>query len=252
MTLRPIDELPGYRRRFLTTAGPGWTRADLEDDIHHMHVTLRHADGIVTAVEPVMERWPWASCPGAGEVLQETFVGQPLEALARRGDKAANCTHLYDLAVLAAAHAADTAPMLYDVLVSDPIDGRTHAELRRNGETLMVWELGPRREFVAPADLAGSSLHDMRGWLAGLDPELQEAARVLRWGAMVSHSRRMPIEDQWAAGRTAPRCYTFQRDLASPSGDRVGEILDFSAGTHAPLERRVAEARGEGRGQAAR
>lgn len=247
MTLRPIEELPGYRRRFLTTAGPGWARADLEDDIHHMHVTLRHADGVVTAVEPVMERWPWPTCPGAGRVLQETFVGQPLTAFARRGDKFSNCTHLYDLALLAAAHAGDAQPLLYDVLVSDPVDGRQRAELRRNGAAAMAWELDASRDFVAPPDLAGTSLHDMRAWLDGLEPERLEAARILRWGAMMSHSRRMTVEEQWDSGRTAPRCYTFQPDVAGRREKHVGEILDFSITARKPLERRAAEVLGRGK-----
>lgn len=239
-----VADLPGYRRRFLVTSGPGWARSDLEDDFHHMHVTVRHADGIATAIEPVMERWPWTTCPLAGAELQRTFIGQPLAAFAGHGDKLQNCTHLYDLATLAAAHAGDEETLVYDVLVSDPVEGRRQAELRRNGVTVMRWaDQGGR--FIEPAELAGTSLYDMRAWLDGLDPERQEQARILRWGSMVSHGRTLPLEEQSDASRMQPRCFTFQPRNAAEAR-RIGEIRDFSGGAQEPLAARLAQA-GQGR-----
>jgi len=65
-----VQDLPGYRRRIRieprTSAEGGAVLAMLEDDMHCMAVTLRHEGGVVTAVEPVMERAPWTTCPGAG------------------------------------------------------------------------------------------------------------------------------------------------------------------------------------------
>ena len=40
-----LDVLPGYRRRFRVTPGPGQVTSELEDDNHCMAVTLRHQDG---------------------------------------------------------------------------------------------------------------------------------------------------------------------------------------------------------------
>lgn len=221
------------------TAGPGWVRSDLEDDFHHMHVTLRHAGGVVTAVEPVMERWPWTTCPLAGEELQRTFTGARLEDVPKLGDKTQHCTHLYDLALLAAAHAGDGAPVQYDVLVSDPVEGRQRAELRRNGVAEFSWVLERRGRFVEPPELAGGSLYDLKAWLENLPPDLQEAGRVLRWGAMVAHGRILPLSEQSDATVMQPRCFTFQPRNAVKA-TRIGEIKDFSAGAHAPLERRRA------------
>jgi hypothetical protein len=41
--------------------------------------------------------------------------------------------------VLAAAHAFDSAPTQFEFLVSDPIAGRSEAELRRNCITVLDW-----------------------------------------------------------------------------------------------------------------
>ncbi|MGL4563723.1 MAG: hypothetical protein ACRCVD_00395, partial [Halioglobus sp.] len=96
---------PGFRRRFRITPEPFRVRAEVEDDYHCMGVTLVH-DGITaTAVEAELERAPWSTCPGAVEVCRQTFSGRPLDEFPRQGGKSANWTHLYDLALLAAAHA---------------------------------------------------------------------------------------------------------------------------------------------------
>ena len=119
MSTPPIDDLAGYRRRLRVTPSSGRVLAELEDDYHCMAVTIDHDGHVATAVEPVMDRAPWSICPGAVAVLEQTFVGIALESFASRGNKRANCTHLHDLALLAAAHAFDTAPTVFDILVSD-------------------------------------------------------------------------------------------------------------------------------------
>jgi hypothetical protein len=233
-----LDTLPGFRRRFRVTPGPGFVRSEVEDDFHCMAVTLRHAGGVVTAVEPEMDRAPWTTCPGARAHLAQTFTGAPLEAFAERGEKPLNCTHLYDLALLAAAHAADPEPLVYDILASDPIDGRRGLELRRNGATVMRW-IEENGRFIAPAGLAGRTLRKMRSWIDALAPHEQEEARLLRWGGLMAHGRSIPMADQSDATRMPPNCYTFQPDRAAKA-ERVGEIRDFSAGAGEPLDRRPA------------
>ena len=231
-----IDSLPGYRRRFVITPAPGVVRSELEDDFHCMGVELRHDNGVVTAVRPLMARAPWTTCPGAVAALERTFTGHALSAFATRGDKPLNCTHLYDLAQLAAAHALDDRPLTYDMLVSDPIDGRIVAELRRDGETTMRWEL-EGMTLRAPAELADLSLLELGPWIASLDASTQEAARLLRWASMVAHGRTIPLADQSDARKLARgSCYTFQPETAARA-ERVGEIRDFSQSGAAPLDR---------------
>ena len=244
MPAHTIDDLPGYRRRLRVTPSGGRVLAELEDDYHCMAVTIHHDGHAATAVHPVMERAPWSICPGAVAVLEQTFVGIALENFATRGDKRANCTHLHDLAVLAAAHAFDNAPTVFDILVSDPIDGRSAAELRRNDTTVLDWVLVKGR-ITAPALLAGVDLDNMRDWIESLDPETREAAKLLRWGTMVAHGRTLPAD--WASSGSGnmasrSRCFTFQPHKAG-SAKHVGAIRDFSRGTARPLEARPLEAR---------
>lgn len=230
-----IDQLPGFRRRFRVTTGRGWVRSAVEDDYHCMQVTLRHSEGIVTAVEPVMARAPWTTCPGAVARLMATFTGVALDRFASRGEKSENCTHLHDLALLAAAHAPDGGPLVYDILVSDPVAGRRCSELRCNDVPLLRWvELDGR--IVEPAVLSGLRLDQLRAWIDSLEPALQEAARLLRWGAILAHGRTVPMERQSDASRMPPNCYTFQPQRAA-AAVRCGAIRDFSRGAAQPLDR---------------
>jgi hypothetical protein len=137
--------------------------------------------------------------------------------------------------VLAAAHATDTQPLTYDILVSDPIDGRRHAELRRDGRTVLGWTHANGR-ILAPAELAGVTLDAMRHWIASLEPALQEAARLLRWGTMLANGRTIPLERQSDPSHLPiGNCYSFQPEIIG-SARRIGEIRDFSKGTEQPLD----------------
>jgi hypothetical protein len=219
----------------LVTPRAGWVRSQVEDDYHHMSVTIHHEGNVATAIEPVMTRAPWTTCPGAVAQLERTFKGVALDAFARRGEKQANCTHLHDLALLAAAHAADLEPLVFDVLVSDPIGGERRAVLRRNGVTVLGWTENCFR-IVEPAELAGVTFDKMRPWIDTLDPQLKEAARLLRWGNMIANGRTIPLEKQSDASRMpSGSCYTFQPGRAA-AARRVGVIRDFSGGTAQPLE----------------
>jgi Protein of unknown function (DUF2889) len=179
----------GFRRRWRIEPGKGAVTAALEDDIHCMAVTLHHDGETILSVEAVMDRWPWHTCPGAEAVVRETFVGTKLAEAARRGEKQANCTHLYDLAVLAAGHAADAAATHYDAWVSDPDEGAVESVLLRGGDELLRWTL---RDDVlqSPAELAGSHVMKLRDWIATLEPAAQEGARLLQWATLIAHGPR--------------------------------------------------------------
>lgn len=229
-----IDSLPGFRRRFRITPAAGQVQVDVEDDYHCMSVVVAHAGGVATRIEPRMIRAPWTTCPGAVAKLQATFGGLALSAFAERGDKPENCTHLYDLALLAAAHASDAAPTVYDILVADAVDGRRRAELRRDGVPVLDWVESEFR-IVAPEALSGTPLMQMGRWIAGLEPQMQEAARLLRWGNIIAHGRAIPMERQSDATRMPPNCYSFQPQRAVEAR-RVGVIREFSRGGAQPLD----------------
>ena len=229
-----IDSLPGFRRRLIVTPELHRVRSEVEDDYHCMGVTIHHDGKTATKVEAVMQRAPWTICPGAVATLEQTFTGVSLDEFAARGEKQANCTHLHDLAILAAAHALETKPLVYDILVSDPIDGRRQAQLRRDGTTVLDWVHVDSR-IVEPAELAGVTLFKMRPWIDSLDPTGQEEARLLRWGTIVAGGRTIAWERQSDSSRLpVGNCYTFQPQRLT-AAKRIGAVRDFSHGAQ-PLE----------------
>lgn len=230
-----LDTVPGFRRRLRITPAPGVVCSEVEDDYHCMSVTICHRNGITTSIMPVIERAPWSTCPGAEDQLKRTFSGLPLEAYAERGKKRENCTHLHDLATLAATHAFEADQLVYDILVSDPVEDRREAEIRRNGEAVLRWTLIEGR-IVAPREPVGLTLDQLSAWIASLNPQRQEAARLLRWGAILAHGRAIPFERQSDASRMpAGNCYTFQPDRRVHAR-RIGVIRDFSRGGAQPLQ----------------
>ena len=219
---------PGYRRRILIEPAAGAVTAELEDDYHRMVVTLRHADGIVTEVTSEMKRAPWTACPGAMAELARTFTGVALTEMARRGAKTQNCTHLHDLALFAAAHADGGSPVAYDVVTTDAVEGRREARLVRDGAEVLRWVIEGDR-LVAPDELAGRTLHTLGDWVAAQDRAGAEAARILRWAAIVAYGRNMEIPAGIAATSfPAGACYNFQPERQLGSTRLVGADIDFS------------------------
>jgi hypothetical protein len=225
--------LPGFRRRIRIAPETTRVSCELEDDYHRMAVTVRHDGSTATGIDVAMPRVPWTTCPGAAERLQRTFTGVALAAFAPRGEKTENCTHLHDLAVLAAAHAHDAGPLQYDLLVSDPIDGLRRAEIRRNGACVLGWMDEPQvwpayNRIVEPPELAGQSLDKLRDWIRTLEPERREAARLLQWGSIIANGRRLPLARHADASlMPAGRCFSFQAQRIGQAR-RILDIRDFS------------------------
>ena len=232
----PLDQRAGFRRRIRIEPTPSAVTAEVEDDYHCMGVRVAHDGQTATKVEAVMERIPWSTCPGAAARLVETFQGVELDKFKARGEQKTNCTHLHDMAVLAAAHARDDKPTTYDILVSDvDEEGRRDAEIRRNGEKLIAWS-HVNFKFVAPEDLKGQSLYEIGDWIKAQTPDVREAARIFRWATMIANGRAMTKERMYdAAGFANGQCYTFQPERAAEA-KRVGKIIDFSAEREGPLD----------------
>lgn len=233
MSLLHSDATPGFRRRFRITPIPGHVLSEVEDDFHRMSVSVHHDNAVATTVKASLERAPWSTCPGAVDVCEQTFTGLPLEEFPAKKGKASNCTHLFDLAQLAAAHAFDDAILVYDIFVTDPVDDTRHAELYRNDERVLAWSY-TKFAFIEPAELGGTKLDDIRQWLDALPPARQEEARVLRWASIIAHGRTIPLEQQSNAREMPPSCYSFQPERAAVA-QRIGKSLDFSRGLAQPL-----------------
>jgi hypothetical protein len=226
-----------FRRRILIQPSPDRVVAELEDDWHRMVVTLHHDSATITAIDSEMKRWPWTTCPGAMDTLAVTFVGVALGEVAQRGEKTANCTHLYDLTLFAAAHAGESQKVAYDVTVTDPIDDARVATIVRDGVTVLGWTL-TGDTLLAPPNLTGQSFACIGRWIAQLDPGRQEAARILRWATILSYGRQMTIPAGSSGRRFASgTCYTFTPVVAESAFRNRDADRDFS-GLRGPLANR--------------
>ena len=98
-----------YHRKIRLAADGCRITGDLVDDPHHFRVHLEHDGQRVTALQSEAIRYPWTPCPEAARPLQE-LVGIPLSprctAVGEHSRADSQCTHLFDLAGLAVAHAA--------------------------------------------------------------------------------------------------------------------------------------------------
>lgn len=235
LPLTRLLEFEGYRRSVrIDSDGGARSFAELEDDIHAFAVTLEHDGSAIRTVEVEIRRAPWTTCPGAKQALKRELEGMLLVDVRYLKDRQQQCTHLFDLANWAAAHAMAREYIEYDVLVSDPLDNVRHAEIWRNGKLVIEWD---EAKFIlqAPPEIAGRNIFELNDWMKGLSPELQEAARILRWGNVVANGRMKSLAEQSDATKMPPNCYTFQPSRAELAR-RVGKIRDFSFGTELPLE----------------
>lgn len=229
----PFDAA-GFRRRVVIRPAPDQVTAALEDDYHCMAVTLHHDGKVIERVEPVMDRAPWTLCPGALAAVRQHFEGVALAELGSRGGKMQNCTHLHDLAMLAATHAADTMSVCYEIAVTDPVNGLVDAEIRRDGQTVL--RMAHRANIlIEPSATEGLSVFALRDWIGTLVGDAREAARLLQWGTILAHGRTTPMDRQNDASRMPPNCFNFQPERKFDT-KRVGVILDFSSGATAPLD----------------
>jgi hypothetical protein len=242
-TQSAIDQLPGFRRRICVTPRAGVVDCEFEDDYHRMQVSIRHDGTRTTGLDAAMPRAPWTTCPGAVDQLRQTFGGVLLAEFGSRGEKRQNCTHLHDMAQIAAAHAHDPLPLVYDILVSDPVDDLRQAEIRRNGARVLGWQDESKQSrgynrIVAPAVLAGMTLDQLRPWIQSLPPLDREAARMLQWCAIIANGRRLALAEHADIRRLVDvsRCYTLD-ERRLPTATRNDDIRDFSQGTAELLAR---------------
>ncbi len=201
--------------------------------MHHMRVELRHDSRLIHDVRPRMTRIPWTTCPGAELQLEKTFRGAVLAEAAQLGDKKLNCTHLFDLAILAAAHAGETQSILYEMKVTDPVNGIRELTLDLNGQRSLEWTETNGR-FAKPAAIEGLSFLELGSWIASLVPLEAEMARLLRGASIISHGRIIPMDRQSDASKVPANCHTFQPGQREHA-KRIAGIRDFTEAMYPPL-----------------
>ena len=238
---------PGiYRRRIVLRAQRDTASGWLEDDFHCFGASLRHDGERVVEIRGEAKRWPWTTCPGAIDPLQE-LTGAPLStslrALARGVDPRAQCTHLFDVALLAIAQAArGEGRRIYDIALPDRVAGCTQPTLMRDGKLALAWEI-ERGEIKSPAPYAGRALQGGRfnAWLdAQFEGDEAEAASVLRRACIIGIGRKydfdqIPRAEAFARELGAGACHTFGSTVL-PNAERVvGSVRDFTDSSEAML-----------------
>jgi hypothetical protein len=218
--------------------GEGTIRATLEDNFHRFSLALRHAGGVVTAVEATPERYPWTTCVHAPEHFVRAVLGRPLAEVAAI-DPTEHCTHLMDLLVLCAARAGRAGPLEYDLRASDPQDGRKSVVLRRNGIEAVRWELAGTL-IEAPSAWAGRDLKQLSAWRDALDPEAAVEAVMMRRAALMADQQagpatpmdRLPTDGRIRMGA----CFTYQPARAADAWSTHSRRV-FEVGVNEPLQR---------------
>lgn len=244
---RPLNPDYGkgvYRRRIRLQGKPGLVIAELEDCNHGFRAHLHHDGTVVTGIEPEALRTPLNTCDGALLPLRD-LVGVPLahssRKIAQDVDPRRQCTHLYDLSVLAIQHALrGELDRQYDVAVPDDKDDSTEATVSLNGVVLLNWTI---QGWVIqnPGPLQGKSLgKGFSKWASEIyQGDEQEAAFVLQKGYFVSGARRYDIAK--LAGvkvtdGTGMACYSYSPERIEEAVRSANSTRDFTHTEHQLLK----------------
>jgi len=228
-----------YRRRIRVVNTDAHTVVGgLEDDFHYFIVTVHHDGARVTGIESHATRWPWTTCPDAGRLLDE-LLGMELSprclAVGEVTNPRLQCTHQFDLAGLAIAHATrDVASRQYDTEVpyGAQSGGPREVRLWRDGEEHLAWTLDGHA-CVAPEPYASAPWRG--GFLKWADTTLSvddaEAAAVLRRCCDIGFGRGADLESYPRASQlgigSSGICYTFQPETSAVSFRQLGTIRDW-------------------------
>jgi len=225
---------PGLWRRVIIQPGSNahgaWIGGALEDDVHHFLMRFDHDGTRIVKAHAQTLRHPWSACPGGATHIAGELTGELLTQVAAR-DPFQHCTHLYDLAVVMAAHAHDSGPTRFDLKVADRIEERTTAILQENGVELLRWQLDGTSICGIGAH-AGLDLKQLSKWKQDLPPRDAERATMLRRAVFVSGARQFnPPPGLRAADQGSHRlgvCFNYQLPQAEQSTHMDDWRFDFS------------------------
>lgn len=205
--------------------------------MHRFHLRFDHDGARITRAWAEALRHPWSACPGAAPHIAHELTGALLDEVAAR-DPALHCTHLYDLAVVLAAHAHDTKPTRFDMRVADRVDEHTTATMQENGAQVLHWQL-EGTAIAGDGEHAGRDLRKLSAWKQDLPPREAERATMLRRAVFVSGGRQFTLPPgMTAADQGSLRmgvCFNYQLPQAETSTRTPGWLSDFSVPGREPL-----------------
>lgn len=228
---------PGFWRRVVLYPQHGHIVAAMEDDMHHFHLRMDHTQGRITALAGRAVRHPWTGCAGAPLHLANDLEGERLADVAGR-DPFQHCTHLYDLAIIMAAHTDDAASSRFDMRVGDRPHDRATATLEHNGEERLRWYITGTM-IDGPERFAGRDLKRVSTWKHEYTPQEAEQAAMLRRAIFVSGARRHKLEkNRRGADMQLARhgvCFNYRSPQLEETLS-LYETRDFSQGGDEPLQ----------------
>jgi hypothetical protein len=241
-----LDHFPfgSYRRRIrLVATSPTVVEAGMEDDLHYFIVRLEHDGECVRSVTATSVRRPWSTCHEAAELLhalEGMHLAPSCLAVGAHAEATHNCTHMFDLAGLAVAHAhrvreGGATRRQYDVEMpyaprGDAAQQPRDLTLQRDGVRVLTFTVaglkvvGP--EPYATADARGGFFR----WAeASYPPDDAEAAIVLKRASLIGLSRGLDL-DRYAnlaeMPGVAPVCFSQQPERAPVAFRVKGMIRD--------------------------
>ncbi len=228
-----------FRRRIRLSGQKNRVIAELEDSCHGFRATIDHDGDRITAVNADTLRIPFNTCAGATRPIQALVgiaIGSDPKTINQSVDPFSNCTHLFDLSVLAIAHAArGEATRLYDVVVYDEQgDEPADAIVSLDGREILRFKTR-QWELLGPPELRGKAL--FRGFAAWANDYFQgderEAAFVLQKGYFVSSARRIDSPKiEGSRGTEYPHiagaCHTYSAGVVEQAVRLPDTIRDFT------------------------
>jgi len=227
-----------FRRRIRLAGYEGRVCAELEDCNHGFRSTVHHDGDRVTEVEAEALRIPLTTCGGAtGPIgnLVGTPVKSSVRAIASAVDPRANCTHLYDLTLMAIVHALRGAcTWQYDMEVDDQVaGGASQSRVFRNGELVMSWMVDQWQITEGP--FLGRPLYKgFSNWAHdAFQGDDKEAAFALQKAYFVSEARRYNMNSMAGSPATNQAdmlgvCYSYSSPVVDKALRTQNSVRDFT------------------------
>ena len=227
--MQELDSPHVFFRRVIFDVTQTECRVAMEDEHHYFVLQLGHDGERITSVASTARRTPWTLCPEAERQLQ-AFVGQPLRQRIAINlpdiDSKQQCTHQYDLLMVALSQALLPGRREYVAKVRGAMHEYRHAELWLDDEKLLDWRL--RGTVIDSADQCNQQdLRSIMPWADGhLDDQMLEALFVQRRAVMVAASKGLDLDRIPNAGvamrARAGACFVFQPERAEQAVRIVG------------------------------
>ncbi len=236
-----ITRVGPYRREIRITARVGVARAEMGDDLHHFAIELRHHAGVITAATADSIRVPWTTCPAAALALTK-LAGKPVVSplpFAAPHERFENCTHMLDLANLAAGRAHQPGfERTYRVAVDVAPDRTLTGSLVVDGRPSLAWRIAGGR-IESDDEFDGRVPGELPRLLFGRAIDRAEPVLVMRRAMHIGASRTLDLdalESPLGGFPVPPSCHTYLPGVRELARRERGTFIDFFREGRWPLD----------------